>query len=54
MLKWNSFTSRARLQWGNTPLHVAAKSGHLEVVRLLLLDQGVDKDATSKVGAVGS
>ncbi len=40
------------LQLGTTLLHRAACNGHLEVVRLLLLDQGVDKDATEKVVAV--
>ena len=39
-----------RAQDGDTPLHTAAFSGHLECVRLLL-ERGADKDAKTKVRA---
>ncbi len=38
------------LQSGATPLLIAAQSGHLEVV-CLLLGLGADKEASNKVGA---
>ncbi len=39
------------LQWGYTPVHTAAENRKMGVVRLLL-DQGVNKDAANRVGAV--
>ncbi len=36
------------MQYGATPLYMAAQKGHLEVVRLLL-DKGANKEAASKV-----
>ena len=39
------------MQVGWTPLHVAAKKGHLQVVELLVA-KGADVEAKDKVGAV--
>ncbi len=39
------------LQYGRTPLYLAAEFVHLEVVRLLL-DQGANKEASNSVGGV--
>ena len=37
-------------QYGNTPLHLAARYGHLEVAQLLL-ERGADKEAKANVRA---
>jgi Ankyrin repeat len=40
------------LQWGWTPLHEAARYGHLEVAQLLLSCPGVNVHARNKVNAL--
>ena len=39
------------LQDDQTPLHLSASAGHLEVVKLLL-EEGADKEARDEVGVL--